>query len=70
MVTHDMTEAVLLADQIVVMAGGRIIAQGAPAALAVSDDPEVRALIDTPRRQAQRVQARLAQVRQDQGAGA
>ncbi|MDR3509761.1 MAG: ATP-binding cassette domain-containing protein [Caulobacteraceae bacterium] len=59
MVTHDMTEAILLADTIVVMAGGAARAQGSPAELAASADPEVRALIDTPRRQADRVKAAL-----------
>ncbi len=59
MVTHDMTEAVLLADTIVVLADGRLRAQGAPADLARSDDPAVRALIETPRRQAERVSRRL-----------
>ncbi len=59
MVTHDMTEAVLLADRIVVMAAGRLRAEGSAADLARSDDPDVRALIDTPRRQAERVRQRL-----------
>jgi osmoprotectant transport system ATP-binding protein len=61
MVTHDMTEAVLLADRIVVLGRGRILADGAPAALvAEAADPEVRALLDAPRRQAERLRARLA----------
>jgi osmoprotectant transport system ATP-binding protein len=59
MVTHDMTEAVLLADRIVVMDAGRLIADGAPAALQTDAHPEVRALIETPRRQAERVRERL-----------
>jgi osmoprotectant transport system ATP-binding protein len=61
MVTHDITEAVLLADAIVVMAQGRLIAQGAPAALLNHPDPAVRSLIETPRRQAERVRERLEQ---------
>jgi osmoprotectant transport system ATP-binding protein len=61
MVTHDMAEAVLLADRIVVLGEGRILADG-PAAklLAETADPQVRALLDAPRRQAERLRARLA----------
>jgi osmoprotectant transport system ATP-binding protein len=60
MVTHDMAEAVLLADRIVVMKAGRMLADGTPAALATrSQDPDVRALLDAPRRQAERLRARL-----------
>jgi len=59
MVTHDITEAVMLADRIVIMADGRIRAEGAPAALAASSDEAVRALMETPRRQAERVRERL-----------
>ncbi|MGH6999398.1 MAG: ATP-binding cassette domain-containing protein, partial [Phenylobacterium sp.] len=60
MVTHDMAEAVLLADRIVVLAGGRILADGAPASLlATTTDPEVRGLLEAPRRQAERLRERL-----------
>jgi osmoprotectant transport system ATP-binding protein len=60
MVTHDMAEAILLADRIVVLEGGRILADGAPAELlARSDDPQVLALLDAPRRQAERLRERL-----------
>jgi osmoprotectant transport system ATP-binding protein len=60
MVTHDMAEAVLLADRIVVLTEGRIVADGAPAALLNSTvDPEVRALLEAPRRQAERLRERL-----------
>jgi osmoprotectant transport system ATP-binding protein len=56
MVTHDMSEALLLADRIVVLIGGRIRADGPPASLLRGHgDPEVRALIDVPRRQAERL---------------
>ena len=61
MVTHDMAEAVLLADRIVVLGEGRVLADGPAAALAASaTDPEVRALLDAPRRQAERLRERLA----------
>jgi osmoprotectant transport system ATP-binding protein len=56
MVTHDVWEALLLADRIVVMDHGRILADAAPAGLLAGHaDERVRALMDTPRRQAERV---------------
>jgi osmoprotectant transport system ATP-binding protein len=60
MVTHDVLEAVLLADRIVVMRGGSIVADGTPREL-MNDhrDEAVRALMDMPRRQALRVAAML-----------
>ncbi len=61
MVTHDMTEALLLADRIVVLIGGRIRADAAPAALLEGhEDPEVRELVAVPRRQAERIAALAA----------
>lgn len=61
MVTHDMAEAVLLADRIVVLREGRILADGAAAdLLANTSDPDVRALLEAPRRQAERLRAKLA----------
>jgi osmoprotectant transport system ATP-binding protein len=60
MVTHDMAEAVLLADRIVVLKGGRILADGPPAALlAQTTDPDVRALLEAPKRTAERLKERL-----------
>jgi len=59
MVTHDLVEAVLLADRIAVLQGGRLLAEGEARALLRHPDPEVRALIQTPMRQAERVRARL-----------
>ncbi|MBX3483278.1 ABC transporter ATP-binding protein [Phenylobacterium sp.] len=60
MVTHDMAEAVLLADRVVVLKAGRILADGAPAdLLAQATDPDVRALLEAPRRQAERLRERL-----------
>jgi len=59
MVTHDITEAVLLADRMVIMDSGAIRADGTPAALLAAPDAGVRALMETPRRQAERVHERL-----------
>ncbi|MDH3891887.1 MAG: ATP-binding cassette domain-containing protein [candidate division Zixibacteria bacterium] len=58
MVTHDMTEALTLADRIAVMKQGRILAMGTPQQLLASGhDPYVEKLLDTPRRQAERLAA-------------
>lgn len=59
MVTHDMAEAILLADRIVVLQAGRIVADGTASDLARSADPAVQGLIDAPRRQAARLVDRL-----------
>jgi osmoprotectant transport system ATP-binding protein len=59
MITHDMTEAILLADRIAVMRGGRLLAQGTPAELSASGDAYVGELLRTPRRQAERLNALL-----------
>ena len=58
MITHDMLEALLLADRIAVIRGGRIVADGTPDALLNSEQaPYVRELMATPRRQADRLRA-------------
>jgi osmoprotectant transport system ATP-binding protein len=62
MVTHDVQEAVLLADRIVVMHEGRIVADGtAHELLQDESDPGVRELMDMPRRQAERVSRLLGE---------
>jgi osmoprotectant transport system ATP-binding protein len=58
MVTHDVWEALLLADRIVVMDRGRVLADAPPAELIRGHpDERVRALMETPRRQVERVRA-------------
>src|SRR5205809_530865 len=59
MITHDMTEAILLADRIAVMQGGRLLALGTPATLSESSEDYVGELLRTPRRQAERLKALL-----------
>src|SRR5262249_39060367 len=57
MVTHDVWEALLLADRILVLDAGKIVADGSPAEmLSRPADDRVRALMETPRRQAERWQ--------------
>ena len=61
MVTHDMAEALLLADRIAVMRGGRLLQVDTPAALlATPADGYVASLVGTPKRQAQRLEALAA----------
>ena len=59
MITHDMLEAMLLADRIIVLQRGEVIAEGAPAALMRHEHPYVRELMATPRRQAEQLAAFL-----------
>ncbi len=59
-VTHDVAEAVVLADRVGVMRAGRLVQLGTPAELARNPaDEDVARLIDTPRRQARLVAERL-----------
>ncbi len=54
LVTHDMTEAVLLADRIALLREGRLVQAGTPRELlAAPADDFVRAMIDSPRRRAE-----------------
>src|ERR1700761_572389 len=59
LITHDMTEAILHADRIAVMRGGKLLAEGTASELAQSDDAYVGELLGTPRRQAERLNALL-----------
>jgi osmoprotectant transport system ATP-binding protein len=59
-VTHDVAEALVLADRIGVMRAGRLVQVGTPRELAARPaDDEVGRLLDTPRRQARVVADRL-----------
>jgi osmoprotectant transport system ATP-binding protein len=60
MITHDMIEALGLADRIAVLRAGAVIAEGAPATLIDHEHAYVRELMGTPRRLAERVDALLA----------
>jgi osmoprotectant transport system ATP-binding protein len=58
LITHDMMEALLLADRIAVMRDGRLLTEGTPdAMMAHNGDDFVSELMQTPRRQADRLNA-------------
>ncbi len=58
MVTHDMAEALILADRVIVMDHGRIVADCSPRALIAGEGgPEADALVAVPREQARRLRA-------------
>jgi osmoprotectant transport system ATP-binding protein len=58
LVTHDMAEALLLADRVLVMAAGRIVADTSPADLiAGGGGAAAQALVAVPRHQAERLRA-------------
>ena len=59
MITHDMTEAILLAGRIAVMRTGNLLALARAAELGGSADAYVSELLSTPRRQAERLSALL-----------
>jgi len=68
MVTHDMTEALLSADMIAVMNGGRLVRLGSPHELLTNPgDDFVAALMSSPKRQADQLEA-LAAGRRNGGA--
>lgn len=57
MVTHDMTEALLLADRVVVIRAGQVVADDQPGALLTKPPDEYTAsLMHTPRRQAEAIE--------------
>ncbi len=61
MVTHDMTEALLLADRIAVMREGRLVQVGTPKDLVAHPaDDFVASMLETPRRRAAALAAALA----------
>ncbi|MEO1044334.1 MAG: ATP-binding cassette domain-containing protein [Pseudomonadota bacterium] len=70
MVTHDMAEALLIADRIWVMAGGRIAADATPGELLAGGcGPEAEELVAVPRGQAEKlVEARHAALANRQAA--
>ncbi len=56
LVTHDMAEALLLADRVVVLSGGRVMADLPPAELMrYREDPAISAMIDLVKDQAERL---------------
>ncbi len=46
LITHDVKESFLIADQVYMVGQGKLIAEGTPAALSASSDPFVRQFLD------------------------
>lgn len=62
LVTHDMTEAILLADRIALMRDGKLVQIGSPRELFSSPaDDFVQAMMDAPRKRATALSATMAQ---------
>lgn len=59
MITHDVLEALAVADRIVVLQSGRIVADGTPKALIEHEHAYVRELMQAPRKVAARVASLL-----------
>lgn len=57
LVTHDLADALLRAERVVVLNRGRVVGDGPPAALVASAHPAVMALMVSPLDQAQRLAA-------------
>lgn len=55
MVTHDLADALLRAERVVVMDAGRVVADAAPAELVRSEQPAVMALLASSLEQARRI---------------
>jgi len=63
LVTHDMTEAILLADRIALLREGRLVQVGTPQELFLSPaDDYVHAMMDSPRRRAAALASTMTQV--------
>ncbi len=61
LVTHDMAEALLLADRVLVMKAGRIVADATPTELVSGQGgDDAQALVQVPRAQAERLQALIS----------
>jgi osmoprotectant transport system ATP-binding protein len=60
MVTHDLTDALLRADRVVVMDAGRVVADAPPVELVRNDHPAVVALLASPLDQARRIAGLVA----------